>query len=350
MMKKTVALLLLLMSFLPGRAQKSSSYRLSLDDFSIRDTTVLEPSYLRILWNRADKDQRVGRTRYRYTEYHAIVDKAFSWIRVDQDVDKQLAVNQTLYEIAESLARAETDSLLFLSLNGKQVDKRLNHAYLISRNDYLETGNLSFPVSFDREFDIASIPWEPRQKGGSLSFSMGETVLLGATPGLSSPITSVSAEVEYFRRHSAILLNASYGLGRYSGRYNNLAGLLRNGELIPYWTVSGQYAYQIPCLHRGKLSAFAGVGYSNLGLVDNKATDRNSKIQGVAFSEGLALDWYARSNTLDFRGPRHDLVQKGFRIKLFASQILTLPQNTIVPTLNLGFGYMFSTQSVKPRS
>ena len=349
-MKKTVVLLLFLLSFLPGRAQKSSSYRLSLDDFSIQDTTAKQPSYLRILWNRADKDQWVGRTRYRYTEYHAVVDKAFSWIRVDQDVDKQLAVNQTLYEIAESLAQAETDSLLFISLNGKQVINRLNHAYLVARNDYLETGKFSFPVSFDREFDITSIPWEPRQKGGSLSFSMGETMLLGATPDLSSPITSVSAEVEFFRRHSAILLNASYGLGHYPGRYNNLAGLFRNGEMIPYWTVSGQYAYQIPCLHRGKLSAFAGVGYSNLGLVDNKATDRNSKIQGVAFSEGLALDLYARSITLDFRGPRHDLTQKGLRIKLYTSQIFTLPQHTLVPTLNLGLGYVFSSQSVKPRS
>lgn len=351
MMKKTVALLLLSLSFLPGRAQKPSSCRLSLDDFSIHDTTELEPSFLHILWDRADKDRRVGPTRYRYSEYHARVDKTFSWIRVDQDVDKQLAANQTLFELAQSIARTQTDSLLFLSLKEeKQVYRRLNRAYLVSRQEYLETGNLSLPDSSGRELDISLIRWEPGQKGVIVSFSVDETVLLSATPGLSSPLTSVSAEVELFRRHSAVLVNASYGMGRYPGRYTNLTGRLRDGEIIPYWTLSGQYAYLIPSRHRGNLSVFTGVGYSSLGVIDNVGTDRKSKIQGITFSEGLAFDLYARSNTLDFRGAQHDLIQRGVRIKLFSSQILTLPQHTFVPTLNLGLGYLFSAQSVKPRS
>ena len=350
MMKKTVALLLLLLSFLPGRAQEPSSCRLSLDDFTIHDTTELEPSFLHILWDRADKDRRVGPTRYRYSEYHARVDKTFSWIRVDQDVDEQLAVNQTLFELARSIARTQTDSLLFLSLKEKQVYSRLNRAYLVARKEYLETGNLSLPDSSGRELDISLIRWEPGQEGVIVSFSMDETVLLGATPGLSSPLTSVSAEVEFFRRHSALLVSTSYGMGRYPGRYTNLTGRLRDGEIIPYWTLSGQYAYLIPSRHRGKLSVFTGVGYSSLGVIDNVGTDRKSKIQGITFSEGLAFDLYARSNTLDFRGARHDLIQNGLRIKLYASQILTLPQNSLVPTLNLGLGYLFSAQGVKPRS
>lgn len=346
MMKKTVALLLLLLSFLPGRAQKPSSYRLSLDDFLIQDTMALEPSSLHISWDRNDKDQRIGRTRYRYSEYRARVDKTFSWIRVDQDVDKQLSVNQTLYDLAQSIARTETDSLLFLSLKEKQVYSRLNRAYLGARQEYLETGNLSIPDASGREFDISLIRWEPAQKGINISFSLGETLLLSATPDLSSPITSASAEVEFFQRHSAVLVNASYGLGRYPGRYTTLTGLFQNGVLVPYWTFSGQYAYHIPCRRRGNLSAFAGVGYSNLGLIDNVGTDRRSKIQGVTFSEGVAFDLYARSYTLDFRGPRHDLIQRGVRIKLFSSQILMLPQHTFVPTLNLGLGYLFSAQHV----
>ena len=348
-MKKTVTLFLLLLSFLPGRAQESSSYRLSLDDFSIQHSTEVEPSYLHIQWVRSDRDRRIGQTRYRYTEYGAALDKTFSWIRFDQDIHQQLAVNQTLFGIAQSIARAATDSLLFASLNGTLANNRLNQAYLAARKGYLETGNASFPVSLDQEFDISGIPWKPAQKGGSLSFSVCETLLLGVTPGLTSPITSVSAEVELFRRHSALMMNASFGLGHYSGRYNNVAGLFRNGELIPYWTLSGQYAFQVPCRHWGKLSAFAGVGYSSLGLVDNVGTDRKSKIRGLAFTEGLSLDLYAKSNTLDFRGPRHDLVQNGFRIKLFASQILAMPQHSFIPTLNLGLGYVFSSQSVKPR-
>ena len=347
-MKRTVILLLLMLSFLSGRAQNSSSTLSSLEGFSIRDTSELEPSFLNIHWVFTDKDQLVGKTRYRYTEYGATVDRSFSWIRIDQDVNQQLAINQTIYEIAKSIARGETESLLFASLNDIQVNQRLNQTYLLARKEYLETGNLSYPTLAGKEFDVSSIKWEPAQKGLGLSFSLGETILLGTTPGLSSPITSVSASFDFLRGHSALIADASYGFGRYSMRYCNLAGLYHDGEIVPYWAASFQYAYQIPFWRRGKISPFVGVGYSSLGLVDNVATDRKSKLQGLSFSEGIAFDLYSRSQTVDFRGSRHELIQNGLRIKLFTSQILTRPQHTVVPTLNLGIGYAFCLQRVRP--
>ena len=347
-MKRLFVFSLLLLSFLPGRAQKTTPYQLSISDFQIQDTTAQEPSYLHVKWSGSNKTLTIGRTRYRYTEYSALVGKPFSWIRVDQDFDKQLAINQTLYDQARSIAGAYTDSLLFSSMKESERQKRMTQSYLVARKQYLETGIPSYPEPVDKDFDISAIKWEPTQKGGGLSFFLSETFLLVGTPDLSSPITSLMLSYEMFRHHSALFVDASYGMGRYSGRYSNVTGLAFGGDWIPYWALSCQYAYQIPCLQWGKLSIFSGIGYTSVGLNNIMYGDRKSTLQGLTFSEGIALDCYSRSNTVDFSGSRHDFTQKGIRIKLFTSQIRTFPQGSWVPTLNLGLGYVFSVQGVKP--
>ena len=348
MMKRVFIFSFLLLSFLPGRAQRTEPYQLSISDFYIQDTTAKEPSYLHIQWKGSYKTLTVGQTRYRYTEYSALVGKSFSWIRVDQDKEKQLAINQILYDQARSIARATTDSLLFMSLRETEMQRRLNRNYLAARKIYLETGIPPFPTAVDKEIDISAIKWESTQKGGGLSFSLSETFLLMSTPDLSTPITSLLLGYEFFRHHSALFMDASYGFGQYSGRYSNVTGLAHGGDRVPYWALSCQYAYQIPCLQRGKFSVFSGIGYTSIGLNNILRGDRKSTLQGLTFSEGIAFDCYSRSKTVDFRGPRHDLIQKGLRIKFFTSQILTFPQRSWVPTLNLGLGYVFSVQGVKP--
>ena len=201
MMKRVFILSILLLSFLPGRAQKTAPYQLSINDFYIQDTSAKEPSYLHVQWKGSNKTLTVGKTRYRYTEYNALVGKSFSWIRADQDKEKQLAINRILYDQARSVARATTDSLLFASLRETEIQRRLNRNYLAARKLYLETGIPPFPTAVDKEIDISAIKWEPTQKGGGLSFSLSETFLLMSTPDLSSPITSVLLGCEFFRRH-----------------------------------------------------------------------------------------------------------------------------------------------------
>ena len=346
MMKRAIIILSLLTLFIYGKAQVP--YRLSLADFAVQDTTAAEPSFLQIQWLHSEKDQMVGQTRYRYIEYNAAVGKEFSWIRIDQDANKQLEINQTLYETALTIARESTESLLFSSTKKLDANKKLNQTYLTARKKFLETGEVMFPGSAGKSFDITEIKWKPTGKGGGISFSLNETFLPGATPGITTPITSVMAGFEFFRKKSAVMVDASYGLGHYSGRYCNLTGRFNDGKLAPYWTLSCQYAYRIPFRHRDRISIFAGAGYSNLGIVSSATDYRRSMLQGVSFSEGLMLDLGSKSNTVDFRRSRHDLIESGLRIKLYASEILTLPHHYIVPTLNLGIGYVFSSQSVLP--
>ena len=348
MKKNKLVLILLLLSALPGRAQETVPGQLSIHDFHIQDSTAKEPSFLYIQWNGSSKTRMIGQTRYRYTEYSALVGKDFSWIRVDQDYETQLAINQTLFDQARSIARTMTDSALFASKKEVEIQKRLGQKYVAARKQYLETGIPPFPTPDEKEFDISNIKWEPTQRGRSLSLSLCETFLFMSTPGLSTPITGLILDYESFWKRSAIIVDASYGYGRYSGLYNNVTGLAAGGKAVYHWTFSCQYAYQIPCFQRGKFSVFSGIGYTSLGLNNIMRGDRKSTLQGPSLSEGLSLDLYSRSNTVDLRGGRHNLTQKGLRIKLFSSQILTLPQHTVIPTLNLGLGYFFSTQGVKP--
>jgi len=290
---------------------------------------------MHVLWKATDRKQVIGNTTFYYTEYSALPDKA----------EFSSPNGREFFNMAQSCAAAMTDSLLFSADSKAKNYQRLMRNYLKAKEEYLRTGVID--SAKDGQFDISHIRWTTEEKGGGFWVCADGTLLAGPTRHLSSPIFGLQAGLEAFKNHSAWMIDVTLGIGRYTRYYDNVSVLSENGKTVPYAAVSGYYAYRLPLSGQSVLSLFAGAGYSFLGLKNQTALEWESQYQGITVSEGIALDVFSSRSTVDFRESRHVCSRGGLRVKLYSGQILLLPQNCLVPTLNLGIGYVFSSKNAR---
>ncbi len=289
-----------------------------------------------VSWDAKAKKQSVGQTTFHYTEYNA------------KPIKDLPETDQNLFRLAQACAEIMTDSLIFSSESKGLRYQRIIRSYLIAEDYYFSNGTHPLLTETRDKFDISRVRWETEDRGGGYWICLDETLLAGPTRHITSPISSLQVGLEAFAGHSAGMLDLTIGGGLLTGYYDNLSVLSETGRLVPYVSLSGYYSYRIPLPKQSVLSVFSGVGYSSLGLKSLGRSDWKSQYHGLTVSEGVSIDFFSGRRTVDFRDSRHVCSRGGVRVKLYSSQILLLPQNCIVPTLNLGLGYVFSSRNVRP--
>lgn len=319
---------------------------LSWDDFQVRDASEDgSSSQLIVHWDQKNLKKKVGKYRVHYSLFSVEPRSDLSWVLEDCRTPEELAVNQTLYDMAESFANAMTDSCLFSPAKTEEVLEHFYQAYLEAAKTFRETGQTTFPYPEDKVWDLDDLKWERLAK--DLFFGLGVTNIhiLGPGKDLISPSKGFQLDIGRRIGESALILDATYGSSDKPYLYNEWEGSSSKGA-IPHYSVSLQYAYILPRIGDLQISPFAGAGYSRYGLRDNYSLT-DARIMGATLSEGISVGYFPIHNLrLKGHGPR--LSEYGLYLKLYSEQMYLATQKLIMPSINLTAGLAF-TSGIFPR-
>ena len=343
-MKNVITLLLLAFLSWGAAAQVLPHHdgaRLSWNDFQIRNASEDgTSSQLVVHWDQQNLKKKVGKYKIRYTLFSVEPRSDLSWVLEDCRTSEELAVNQTLFDMAESFADAMTDSCLFSPAKSEQVLEHFYQAYLEAAKTFRETGKATFPYPEDKVWDLEDLAWERPAK--DLFFGLGATNIhiLGPGKNLIAPSTGIQVDLGRRIGRSALVVDAIFGRSKNKVLYTEWQGSFPDRS-VPHFSVSLQYAHVLPRIGDLEICPFAGIGYSKYGLMDMyDLTEGN--IKGAALSEGISVGYYPFHNIrLRGNGPR--LSEYGLYLKLYSEQMYIAAQQIIMPSINLTAGFAFNS-------
>lgn len=319
---------------------RHSGAKLSWDDFETRDSSGILSSQLFIHWNMEKRETRVGDLPILYSVYTAEVHKDYSWVAEECRTPEELAINQTLYEMAESYANALTDSVLFSHADADRVFECFFEGYTKAVQTFRETGIATFPYPEEKVWDLEDLDWKRPSKGCFLGAGLTKDFLLGPAKDLIAPSAGFQVFVGRTFGDNAIMLDGELGRSKNLLRYSNWQGTSTHHS-VPHVCVSAKYVRQLPRIGHFQINTFAGLGYSWRGLSDVYTGD-DGIIRGPTASEGISVDFFpVRSLRLLGGGPRYS--EFGIEIKVYSDQVWLPKTMALMPSLNFMLGVKLPT-------
>lgn len=286
-------------------------------------------SYVNLGWNYKDVVVEKGRNRYVYTDVHATAYKDFSWVDAARATDDELENNQTLFNIAESIARDFRDSLVFSKSAKKDLERYYSGQLDSARSVFRPSMAVNKELEND-EFDITR-GWTSKDKALFWGFSAATSIPFGSITQITSPSLLIPAEVGclFNGDRNALILQPYCGLSFTDGKWLQVNGVISRKAIVNLGVIGyvGQSLYKSD---RIAIMALGGVGYESLRYV-------NFTLRGIALSEGVSVDFKSK-NWFIFTKNTPTQTGTSVSVKLYVNEVYNVKQAFFTPCLNLSVG------------
>lgn len=271
-----------------------------------------------------------GRDMYIYSDVHPTVFKDYSWVDSARFSDEELEYNQSVFNLAETIARSYRDSLLFSKTDKKDLEKQFTDQLDSARASFVR-GDTRYKTIEDDAFDV-SCGWEVRNTSFFWGISASVAVPFGSINQISSPSVLVPVEVGWVfnKNRNAVIIQPFAGTSFSNTKWLHMSGRYASGKMILNSGIMGKVGQRLYDNDRISIMALCGAGVLSMGFY-------NFTLSGLTISEGLSVDVKSK-RWHDFTKSTPVQTMTALNFKVYVNEVYNANPSYFTPCINLSVG------------